>query len=66
MSMPAMTTLGSGSRTLLPHQQVVGFPENRAVLARADKTKYHRQNDLHNSFRKWEVHSPVNLKFGLW
>lgn len=64
--MTAMTALVSGSRTLWLHQKVVTFLRTRAVLTRADKTKYHRQNDLNNNFRKWEVHSPENIKFGLW
>lgn len=44
----SMTALGSGSRTVLPHHHMVGFPETRPVLARAGKTKKHRQNDLNN------------------
>lgn len=45
VSMPAVTALASGSRTLMPHHHMVGFPETRAVLSRDDKTKYLRQNE---------------------
>lgn len=42
-------SLDSGSGTLRPYHQMLGFPETNPVLARADKTECHRQNDLNNT-----------------